>query len=62
VGYDDIEILKYLDTPITTIRQSRYKIGHIGAEYLIDKIENKNTKTGKCRIALEPVLIERDST
>ncbi len=40
VGYDDIFVSKYLSPPLTTIFQSKYELGTISMNLLIEKIKN----------------------
>lgn len=62
VGYDDIEILSYMEVPLTTVRQARYTIGSRGAELLINMIENQEKYRQRFEIILEPELIIRETT
>lgn len=62
VGYDDIELARYLPVPLTTIRQSAYKLGRLSAKHLIDIIEGKNTETTPFHVLISPELIIRQST
>ncbi|MDO8685838.1 MAG: substrate-binding domain-containing protein, partial [Clostridiales bacterium] len=62
VGYDDIEMVTYLDVPLTTIKQARYMIGSKGAELLIENIENSKNYKQLSQIILEPELVVRKST
>lgn len=59
-SYDDIEYAAYLRVPLTTVRQPKYKIGQVGTEVLIEKIENPNTSIKN--IVLKPDIIIRKST
>jgi LacI family transcriptional regulator len=58
VGCDDLERAKYLQPPLTTVRQDRDKIGVIAATVLMDLIAG-NIETS-C-IIVDPELIERES-
>ncbi len=42
IGFDDIEMGKYVEPALTTIRQQALKIGAESARLLINKINNKN--------------------
>lgn len=59
-GYDDIEYAAYLRVPLTTVRQPKYKIGRMGTEILIDKIQGKFEE--RQNIVLRPDLVLRHST
>jgi LacI family transcriptional regulator len=45
VGYDDIEIMRELPVPITTVRVSSDVIGRRAAEVLIARLENRALET-----------------
>lgn len=62
VGYDDIEMVNYLEIPITTIKQARYEIGAKGAENIINMIEDSGDFKQKFKVVLEPELVIRKST
>ncbi|PSW20669.1 LacI family DNA-binding transcriptional regulator [Photobacterium sanctipauli] len=59
VGYDDIKLAKYITPSLTTIHQSKHRLGQQAVDTLLDKIQNKRD-TSKV-IQLEPTLVERDS-
>lgn len=59
-GYDDIEYAAYLRVPLTTVRQPKYKIGKMGTEVLIEKIQEKYEE--RQNIVLRPDLVLRQST
>jgi LacI family transcriptional regulator len=60
IGCDNISISGLKGIEITTIGQKKYEMGKLGAEILIERIENENS--GKVRqIMLEPDLIIRNS-
>jgi LacI family transcriptional regulator len=59
VGYDDINIIKYLDYPLTTIRQDIYQIGAQGAKILIDILKEKPRDNLLKQVIFEPELIVR---
>ena len=60
VGFDDIDIISHLETPLTTIAQDKYAIGAQAAELLINKIEGR--KKGNRQIVIPTELIVRKST
>ena len=47
IGFDNICIGKYLDPPLTTVRQPIYKLGEEAVNVLISIIENKDTEMVK---------------
>jgi DNA-binding LacI/PurR family transcriptional regulator len=60
VGFDDIDIVSHLETPLTTMAQDKYAIGAQAAEFLIDKIEGR--ERGNRQIVIPTKLIVRRST
>ncbi|WP_244871480.1 LacI family DNA-binding transcriptional regulator [Orenia marismortui] len=61
VGYDDIEIASIIKPGLTTMTQSKYKLGQAAADMLIAKIDSKEEVDDE-DIILNPKLIIRDST
>ncbi len=59
IGYDDISFAERYKIPITTIRQSKYRLGELAAEQLLARIIG--TKETAAQIILEPELIIRKS-
>lgn len=59
IGFDDIQISKYLDPPLTTIRQPIYEMGEEAVKMLISIIEKKGVAKTKI---LKTTLIERRSS
>ena len=62
MGYDDLEISKYLSPPLTTIAQDSRRIGEIAAHILIEKIESEAKRNQISQIILKPALVVRQST
>jgi len=60
VSYDDTVWAKYLDPPVTTIRQPGYQMGQRAAQNLIDLLRSER-KPAPETILLEPELIVRNS-
>jgi len=59
VGFDDIQIASYVIPELTTIRQPAYEMGKLGAELLVQCIQER---TKPVQLMLESSLIVRDST
>ena len=59
IGFDDIQISRYLDPPLTTMRQPIYEMGESAIKILINIIEKNSV--GDTRV-LETKLIERGSS
>lgn len=59
IGFDDIQISRYIDPPLTTIRQPIYEMGEEAVKMLIAIIEKKGV--GKTKV-LKTTLIERRSS
>lgn len=58
IGFDDISISKYLDPPLTTVKQPIYKLGEEAVNILVSIIEKKDTEMIKI---LETEIVERKS-
>ena len=62
VGYDDIDLVNYLDVPLTTVHQDRDAIGKKAAEILVNIIEGKLSNGEEFqRVLLQPRLVVRKS-
>lgn len=59
VGFDDILLAKYMEPPITTIRQPIYDLGKEAVNVLISIIDKKDTEMTKI---LKTELVERGSS
>jgi DNA-binding LacI/PurR family transcriptional regulator len=60
VGFDNIDIGRYMDPPLSTIDHKLFYTGSRGIRMLIDAIEKKNREKKKVLIATE--LVVRDSS
>ena len=62
-GFDDIEYSKFIDPPLTAIRQPAHEIGTRAAEILINEIKNKHSgqKSDRTHILLNAELVIRKS-
>jgi len=58
IGFDDIALSKYVDPPLTTIRQPIYKLGESAVMVLLGMIDGGTTEQS---VVLQPELIERMS-
>ncbi|WP_068615086.1 LacI family DNA-binding transcriptional regulator [Paenibacillus tuaregi] len=61
IGFDDIEMAKYLTPALTTIRQDTYLLGKTAAEMLISSIVNADAKGGAQDVILPTELVIRES-
>ena len=59
LGFDNIDICKFIEPELTTIAQPIYKMGEEGIKLLIDLIDKKDIK--EKIIKLQPYLIERNT-
>lgn len=60
VGYDDLEIARFTNPPLTTISQPKKAIGAQAINLLVDRISNKSRPPS--RLVLPPELVVRRST
>ncbi|AJD92787.1 transcriptional regulator [Jeotgalibacillus malaysiensis] len=59
IGCDDILPARYVEPPLTTIRQDKVKMGKMAAHILLDLIKNHIESS---TVAVEPELVVRHST
>lgn len=59
IGFDDIEIVSYLNPPLTTVAQPTFDIGYTAATYLLGAIEHPEQPIPNK--TFETKFIERDS-
>lgn len=59
IGFDDIQIAKYTNPSLTTVKKPIEKISRLGAEKILEIVEN-NEQTGE-KIFVETELIKRKS-
>lgn len=65
VGFDDIEMARYLEVPLTTVAQPKREIGVAAARILLERIEAGHMpgkQWEEKRILLPTTLVVRDST
>jgi len=62
MGFDDIDIARFLSPPLTTMRQKRGELGRVSTEALIDLIEGRRTPAPPVRTELRCELVVRGST
>ena len=60
VGYDDLEIARFTNPPLTTIAQPKKAIGVQAVNLLVNRMSQKNRPPS--RLILPPELIVRRST
>ncbi len=60
IGYDDIYIAGLVRVPLTTIHQSKFRMGEIAASQLIDKIEREEQGIAR-QLLVKPNLAVRKS-
>jgi len=59
IGYDDIELAKYLTPPLTTVHQPKDSLGELAIDTLIYRLANPDSKPQI--LVLTPELVVRDS-
>lgn len=59
VGYDDIELAKFMSPPLTTIHQPTDALGKLAIDTLLQRLEKRITEPRT--LALMPELVERSS-
>lgn len=59
VGYDDIELARYLSPPLTTIHQPKDELGKLAVETLLHRLKYPNDEPKI--LTLTPELVERHS-
>ncbi|XTZ38456.1 ribose operon transcriptional repressor RbsR [Salmonella enterica] len=59
VGYDDIELARYMTPPLTTIHQPKDELGELAIDVLIHRMAEPGLQ--QQRLQLTPILIERGS-
>lgn len=59
VGYDDIELARYITPPLTTVHQPKDELGELAIDVLIHRITDPTLQ--QQRLQLTPVLMERGS-
>ncbi|MNL83012.1 Ribose operon repressor [compost metagenome] len=59
MGYDDIELAKYLAPPLSTIHQPKDSLGELAIDTLIHRLQNPEREAQI--LVLTPELVERAS-
>ncbi|WP_447908227.1 substrate-binding domain-containing protein [Haemophilus influenzae] len=59
MGYDDIELARYLSPPLSTICQPKAELGKLAVEALLQRIKNPNENY--LTLVLEPTCVLRES-
>ncbi|WP_312952383.1 ribose operon transcriptional repressor RbsR [Superficieibacter sp.] len=60
VGYDDIELARYMTPPLTTVHQPKDELGELAIDVLIHRMAQPDQK--QQRVQLTPELVVRGST
>jgi LacI family transcriptional regulator/LacI family repressor for deo operon, udp, cdd, tsx, nupC, and nupG len=58
VGFDDIDLARYMTPPLTTVQQPRVRLGNLATQLLLDLLAGRPVQNH----VLPPKLIERAST
>jgi LacI family transcriptional regulator len=61
IGYDDIDISKFMTTPLTTIHQDFFEMGEIAAKILFALVREEHVDEVPYNVFLKPKIIIRDS-
>lgn len=61
VGFDDLDILKYLPISLTTIRVPKHEMGRRAMKTLLQRIKSAQSQTSE-QVSLEAELVNRAST
>lgn len=59
IGYDDIELARYMTPPLTTVHQPKDDLGELAVDTLLHRL--KNPAAEPQRLVLTPELVVRDS-
>ncbi len=62
IGFDNVEMSKYITPSLTTVNQNQHEIGKEAAQVLISFIVDKEKKRNDLLIKIPVQLIQRDST
>jgi LacI family transcriptional regulator/LacI family repressor for deo operon, udp, cdd, tsx, nupC, and nupG len=58
VGFDDIDLARYMTPPLTTVQQPRVRLGNLATQLVLDLLAGRPVQNH----VLPPKLIERAST
>lgn len=61
IGFDDNELARFVDPPVTVVNRATSEMGRIGVTMLLDKIRNPRLEATPQRISLPTNLIVRGS-
>lgn len=61
IGFDDIRVSAFLNTPLTTVRQPKGEIGNMAASMILQKLKG-NKSSFVQHITLKPELVVRKTT
>ena len=60
IGYDDIELDRFMPVELSSVRTNSFKLGEISARIIIDFLQNSDAEIQQ--VVLPPILVEREST
>lgn len=60
IGYDDIELDRFMPVELSSVRTNSFKIGEISARIIIDLLQDSDADIQQ--VVLPPILIERESS
>ncbi len=61
IGFDDIDLAKLIQPPLTTVRQPLYNMGEAAASRIVELVEKGAKKTASQTIRMDTEIVERES-
>ncbi|MDD5645066.1 MAG: LacI family DNA-binding transcriptional regulator [bacterium] len=61
MGFDDIDLSKLIQPPLTTVRQPLYNMGEEAASRIVELVEKENKQTVSRTIRMDTEIVERES-
>ncbi|MFP4229028.1 MAG: substrate-binding domain-containing protein, partial [Salinivenus sp.] len=61
IGFDDLNLLNYVSTPLTTVHVPKHEMGRRATQLLLEQIQGNGTTTPQ-RVSLDAELVVRSST
>ena len=62
MGFDDIEVARYLEVPLTTVAQPAREIGNRAGELLYEALNSSPSENPFPRVIMRPTLVIRESS